>query len=50
MNIKTYNKFKQYLFWDVLNGLIKIAMVKEALKVKKPEKPLFFSADANHDP
>lgn len=28
LNIKTYNEFQNYLFWDVLQGLIKMFIIK----------------------
>jgi hypothetical protein len=34
LNISTYNKFSQFQFWDVIQGLSKIYMIKMDLKEK----------------
>jgi len=32
LNIHTYNNFTQYLFWDVLTGLTKLAIIRKHLE------------------
>lgn len=34
LNITTYNCFQDYLFWDVIEALTKVYMVKMALSGK----------------
>ena len=34
LNISTYNRFSQFLFWDVIEGLSKIYMIKMDLGCK----------------
>ncbi|CDW88224.1 voltage-gated ion channel superfamily [Stylonychia lemnae] len=38
MSINTYNQFKDYLFWDVLQSLTKILMVKQESDMKAKHK------------
>ena len=35
LNIHTYNNFTQYLFWDVLTGLTKLAIIRKHLEKKQ---------------
>jgi len=35
LNVSTYNGFKDLLFWDVLQGITKIYLVKLEMKAEK---------------
>jgi hypothetical protein len=36
LNIKTYNGFKDYLFYDVLQALNKVYMINKTSKTEEP--------------
>ena len=45
LNINTYNNLSQYLFWDVLTGLIKLSIVRKSLKLEVDETETFFNEE-----
>ena len=45
LNINTYNNLSQYLFWDVLTGLIKLSIVRKSLKLEVDDTETFFNEE-----